>query len=246
MVRSQGHPSCSHRDALLIYKLVTNSHSTLPQFPLDKLSPHPPKVRGQPAIRAAARVPGSAPPLAGLPVMEIEFIQVGANFILSRQGWGGGGRGGEAIKGRKTPCCQPGTLMNPLLPKAIIGQNNSSPEINWTNYVGSQNPPNHYFLSGRAGVGGDCVVTEQPSERNPGFEGWAGCAYKCHGDQVWALIWLRGHPCSTWESFNSGKHDPFSRPASNIYAYRFSSPAPHPRSAGSSKHPTSSRKSSWI
>lgn len=35
--------------------------------------------------------------------------------------------------------------MNPLLPKTIIGRNNSSLEINWTNCVGSQNPLYNYL-----------------------------------------------------------------------------------------------------
>lgn len=38
--------------------------------------------------------------------------------------------------------------MNPSLPKTIIGQNNSSLEINRANYVGSQDPLNNYWLSG--------------------------------------------------------------------------------------------------
>lgn len=66
--------------------------------------------------------------------MEVEFINVRGNFTLSCQGQG------KEIKGHLTPRCQPGMLMNPLLPKTIIEQNNSSLEINWTNYVGSQNP----------------------------------------------------------------------------------------------------------
>lgn len=78
--------------------------------------------------------------------MDTEFIKVTVTFIQSCQG--------EAteIKGHLTPRCQPEMLMNPLLPKTIIGQNNSSPEINWANYVGSQNPLNNYFLSGRVSV----------------------------------------------------------------------------------------------
>lgn len=48
--------------------------------------------------------------------------------------------------------------MNPLLPKTIIEQSNSSLEINWTNHVAFQNPLNNYFL--QDGVSDNCVILE--------------------------------------------------------------------------------------
>ena len=90
--------------------------------------------------------------------------------------------------------------MNPLLPKTIIGQNNSSLEINWTNYVAFQNPLNNYFLQG--GVSDNCVIFEPlppvkgPQKGIPGSERWDG--------SVSALIWLEGARISRGSPFLQG------------------------------------------
>lgn len=95
-----------------------------------------------------AQQPGAGPaaPHARRLVNGDRIYRGASPFLSSRQ------ERGREIKAHLTPCCQPETLTNPSLPKTIIGQNNSSLEINWTNYVGSQNPLNDYPLSGRASV----------------------------------------------------------------------------------------------
>lgn len=130
--------------------------------------------------------------------MDVEFIKVRATFIPSCQGQA------REIKGHLTPCCQPEMLMNPLLPKTIIGQNNSSLEINWTNYVGSRNPLNNYFLSGRVSV---IIVwylslfpwVKSPQKGFPGFEQWARWKYR-RGWSFSSGLVLRCS-CFMWKSF---------------------------------------------
>lgn len=113
-------------------------------LPLAKPRPQT-QGRGEQATCPAAGGPALRLPEPAALLMETEFIKVRARSTPHV-------RGREEIKAHLTPCRPPETLTNPTLPKTIIGQNNSSLEINWTNYVGSRNALNDYPLSGRVSV----------------------------------------------------------------------------------------------